>query len=136
MIKLVQPKFDILEEMALKFAMTYYEAARSQGIKPRNPKHKTARLWALSNFQKFIPKALEIATDMLGRTDIAEPVKEKIYMAIMERNNDPVYHDTFKTLPPVNIEKIFKEVEMPKPVVVNTKKVPTKQRLLGSANEY
>lgn len=120
-MKIIEPKFDIIEETALKFAATYFEAGMSQGLKPRNPKHKTPRLWALNNFEKFIPKAVEVLTEMLSRSDIAEPIKEKIYGALIERVNDPELQSIqpIDTLPDINIQKYFDATPLA-PIVINT----------------
>ncbi len=123
-MKLTTPKFDILEEFALKFAMEYYEVARSQGIKPRNPKHKTARLWALHRFTDFLPKAVEVAIEMLTNDSptITKHMKDKIYLALMERINDPVVNKVFgnkQLLPGLDLKKMLENAPA-KPVEIKT----------------
>lgn len=123
-MKIVAPKFDLIEEFALKFAMTWYDAARSSGLKS---KHKTARLWALNNFQKFIPQATATAIEMLGRSDIAANMKETVYLSLMERVNDPELQALHKieTLPDIDIKKLLDNTPLPpikienKPVIAN-----------------
>ncbi len=117
-----KPEFDLIEVTALKFAATFYEASRSSGLKPKNPKHDTPHKWALHNFEKFIPKAVETLLDMLSRNDIAENIKEKIYLAIMERTNDKELQSVFpiNTLPNVDVKKII-DASYPAAMVIDTK---------------
>src|SRR5271165_3806998 len=79
------PASTIIEKTALKFAAMFYDAARSSGAKST----KTQKQWARDNFTKFIPKAVEILTSMLGRSDIADIQKQEIHQALLERVNDP-----------------------------------------------
>lgn len=129
-MKIVAPRFDIIEETAMKFAMTWYEAARSSGLKS---KHKTGRLWALHNFQKFMIQAQDTLTSMLGRSDIAEPIKEKIYLALMERVNDPELQAIHKieTLPDIDIKKLLDNSPLP-PIKIESKKQSIKEKLKGN----
>lgn len=111
------PKMDLIEHTALNFALTFYEGCRNQGMKS---KYKTARLYALHNYQKFLAKAIETLQEMLGRDDIHENVKEKIYEAVMTRVNDPEVNQIFPmhgAIPELDLEKILKGVP-DKPVVV------------------
>jgi hypothetical protein len=122
--KIFKAEFDIIEHTAMKFAATFYEGCRNRDLKPRNPKHNTPRLWALHNFERFIPKAIETLIDMLSRNDIAEPMKEKIYLAIQERTNDKELQKLFPidTLPDIDISKLIDTKPLP-PIIVNTKRV-------------
>lgn len=129
-MKLTSPKFNVIEQTALKFAMTYYETARSQGLKPRNPKHKTGRLWALSNFQLFIPHAIDTLLEMLNGNAINEHMKQDIYDAILERTNDPHVNAVFPkagVLPELDLKKMLENAPN-KPVVIKTDAFDKKQR--------
>lgn len=132
-IKFDLPKFDVVEHTALQFALTFYEAARSSGMKS---KYKTARLWALHNYIKFIPKALDTLIDMLSRNDIHDNVKQKIHEAIIERTNDPVVNQVFpkeNVIPEIDLKKIL-DHSPEKPINIITDyfkdKKSTKQKLL------
>lgn len=133
-IKFDLPRFDVIEHMALQFACVWYEAALSSGLKPS--KYKTTRLWALHNYMKFLPKAIETAVDMLSRNDIHENVKERIHEAIIERTNDPVVNQVFpkeNIIPELDLKKIL-DHSPEKPINIVTDyfkdKKSTKQKLL------
>lgn len=79
------PKSVIIETTALEFAMVFWDAGRSAGATSK----MTQKAWARKNFPKFIPKAVEHLTSMLGRTDIADLLKQQIHEALLERINDP-----------------------------------------------
>jgi hypothetical protein len=79
-------KHVIIEKTALELAATWYEIGRGQGMTSKWP---NARAYARANLEQFIPKALEILTDMLGRNDLSQHMRDEIYDAIMERNNEP-----------------------------------------------
>jgi hypothetical protein len=79
------PKHTVFERTAAELAAVFYEAGRSSGM---TSKHKNARSWARANFEKFIPKAIELCVSMLSRPDIADLMKQEIYDALMERNNN------------------------------------------------
>lgn len=89
------PKYTVIEKVAAEFAAVWWEAGRSSGLKS---KHKTARLYAKKNFEKFIPKAIEHLTEMLDNPHIADLAKQEIYEALMERANDPVLKKTIVDL--------------------------------------
>lgn len=132
MSKLNLPKFDVVEYTALEFALVFYEACRNQGMKS---KHKTARLFALHNYQRFIPKALEYLIDILGKEGIHDNVKEKIYIAIQERVNDPEVNSVLPSenvIPELDLKKILESIPE-KPVTIKTdifdKKKSLKSRL-------
>lgn len=134
-------KFDLIEHTAMKFAATYYEAARSQGLKPRNPKHKTPRLWALHNFEKFIPKSLDTLLDMMNNENTPEYTKQKIYDAVMERANDPTVNEVFgnkQLLPELDLKKMLENAPA-KPLIVSgdvftPKPKPVKSKLLNGVS--
>lgn len=79
------PTHTVFERTAAELAAVFYEACRSSGMKS---KHKNARSWARANFEKFIPKAVEYCIQMLGNPSIPDLMKQEIYDALMERNNN------------------------------------------------
>lgn len=83
--KLIQPHSLVIEKTALELAAVYYEAGRSAGL---TSKHKNARAFARANVEKFIPKAVELLMDILGKDSTPQDQKDMIYEAIMERAND------------------------------------------------
>lgn len=85
-MKILSAKHTIIEQTAASIAAEWYEIGRGQGM---TSKCKNAREYARKNFETWIPKALEILTDMLGRNDINDILKQQIYDAILERANDP-----------------------------------------------
>lgn len=92
MSKVIKPESEIIEQTALELAATFYEICRGQGL---TSKYKNARLYAKANFEKFIPKALDTLTAMLGNLSTPENQKELIYKAILERANDPSLNSIF-----------------------------------------
>lgn len=80
-----KPRFTVIERTAAAFAATYYEAARNTGM---TSKFKTPKAYATANFETFIPKAIEILTDMLGRHDVSIHMRDEISNALIERAND------------------------------------------------
>lgn len=80
------PKYTVIEKTAFELAATWYEIGRGQGM---TSKFKNHREYARNNFKTFIPKAIELLTDMLGRTDISSVIKDEIHGALLERVNDP-----------------------------------------------
>jgi hypothetical protein len=79
----------LIEKVAAELAGTWYEVGRGQGM---TSKYKSARAYARANIEKFVPKAVEILIDMLGKPDTPEIMKAEIYEALMERINDPDLH--------------------------------------------
>ena len=79
------PESTVIEKVALEFAAVFYDAARSSGATSK----LTQRAWARKNFQKFIPHATKHLISMLGRSDIADLMKQEIHQALLERVNDP-----------------------------------------------
>ena len=78
------PNSTVIEKTALEMAAVFYDAARSSG----GTSKLTQRAWARKNFQKFIPRAIQILISMLGRSDISDLMKQEIYEALIERVND------------------------------------------------
>lgn len=85
-LKIIEPHSILIEETALKFAATYYEVGRSQGL---TSKFKNARAFAKANVERFIPMAVQTLMDMLSNPSTPETQKEMIYQAFTERANDP-----------------------------------------------
>lgn len=79
----------IIEKTAIEFAAVFYEAGRASGL---TSKYKNPRAYAKANFEKFIPKAVEVLTGMLDRTDIPDLMKQEIYDALIERANSSDLH--------------------------------------------
>ena len=107
----------LIEITAGELAATFYEAARSSGMKSKYP---NARIYAKNNLETFVPKALELLLEMLGKEDTPEHMKNEIYDAIMERNED-------KDLKVVELEKPKFKPHVEKPIIVNS--IPIEQAL-------
>ena len=84
--KLTTPKHIIIEKVAGELAATFYEIGRGQG---GTSKYPNARAYAKANIENFIPKAVEILTDMLSMPHISQHMKDEIAEALIERANDP-----------------------------------------------
>lgn len=84
-----KPGYTVIERTAAQMAAVFYDAARNTGMKS---KYKNARLYAMANFETFIPKAIEILTDMLSRDDVNIHMKDEISNALIERANDAGAH--------------------------------------------
>lgn len=98
------PKSAVIEKTALELACTWYEIGRGQGL---TSKWRDPRSYARANFEKFIPKALEILISMLGRSDIHDLMKTEIYEALLERHNDPTLCDAMPNIPNIDITKLL-----------------------------
>lgn len=113
------PKYTIIEKTAAELAGVFYDAGRATGLKS---KYKNARAYAKGEFVKFIPKAVEILTGMLGRFDLPDLMKQEIYEAIMERNDDPTLNSIYnlpKTPDGVSVQEtvrdLIRNLELQKP---------------------
>ncbi len=72
----------IIEETAIELAAAFYENCRMMGMdcKPyRNQRH-----YVRNNFEKFIPKAVDLLTSMLDG-GYPEEQKKEIYEALLSR---------------------------------------------------
>lgn len=101
------PKYTVFEKVAVELAAVWWEAGQNTpGLKPS--KWKDPISFARANFEKFIPKAVELCIGMLDRQDIPDLAKAEIYEALMERQNDPDINTTmgFGT-PDVDIKKVM-----------------------------
>jgi hypothetical protein len=86
LLRSVKPTNVLIEQTALNLAAVFYEACRRSGL---TSKHKNARAFAKANLEKFIPKAVDLLLDILGKTDPPEIMKADIHEALTERVNDP-----------------------------------------------
>lgn len=103
--KLTTPKHVVIERTALELAATFYEIGRGQGGKS---KYKNAKEYAKANLEAFIPKAVEILTDMLAMNHVSQHMKDEISDALIERANDPdlaFLTETFKPELPADVTK-------------------------------
>ena len=95
------PKSNLIENVAVEFAAAFYENARMIGLSCKP--YKNQRDYIKKNFEKFIPKAIEQLTDMLGMSNYSDHVKKEIYEALMERANwTPTINGT-----PITDPKLF-----------------------------
>lgn len=113
----VEPHHLLIEKTALELAAVFYEAGRSSGL---HSKHKDARKFAKANVEKFIPKAVELLTDMLGNPSLPQDQKNMIYDAIMERTNDEALSNNGIKAFENNTEFTSDDVVKVEPIIVNT----------------
>lgn len=109
------PKYTVIEKVAAELAGTWYEIGRGQGL---TSKWKTPKAYARANFEKFIPKSVELLLSMLGRSDIHDLMKQEIYEALLERHNDPALCDAMPNIPNIDITKLLPKGD--KPEIINT----------------
>lgn len=83
---IIPPQSVIIEKTALELAASWWEIGRTNGM---SSKYKSARQYAKKNLETWIPKAVEILTEMLSKDNIPELMKQEIYTALMERANAP-----------------------------------------------
>jgi hypothetical protein len=84
--QLITPQSLVIEKTALELACVFWEAGKSSGMKS---KYKSARAFAKARVETFIPKAVELLMDMLGKDSTPADQKQLIYDAFLERANDP-----------------------------------------------
>ncbi len=116
---ILSSKHTLIEHTAAEFAVVFYEAGRSSGL---TSKHKTAKSWAVANYQKFIIPAVDHLTTLLGRNDISEHMKLEIYESLMERVNDPDVASVFPNpnlLPELDLKTLLENAP-DKPTVIIT----------------
>jgi len=133
--KLVEPHTILIEQTAGRFAATWFEAARSSGMKLvmlqkekiNLMKYKNdPRKFARAHLEKFIPAAVHALIEILSKDTTPEPMKEVIYQAIQERVNDDQVNSMGKQAGLVEFENtpLYKpDNELPKPVIINTPKI-------------
>lgn len=134
-LKLKEPSDVIVEKTAGAFAATFFDAARSSGMKVIRLqgkvinllRYKSPRDFARRHLEAFIPAAVHALTNILSRPETPVEQKEVIYQAILERVNDPDLDMMAKTagdLPQFEQTVLYKpDTELPKPVIVNTPKI-------------
>lgn len=83
--KLITPESLVIEKTALELAANFWEIGKSQGLTSR---YKDARTYAKRHVKEFIPTAISILMDMLGKDHISMDQKDMIYAAFLERTND------------------------------------------------
>ena len=128
------PSDVIVEKTAGEFAGTFYDAARSSGLKVIQLqgqkinllKYKTPRAFARSHLEKFIPAAVEALIEIMSRENCPVEQKEMIYQALLERVNDQDIDMRGKMakLPEFENTPLYKpDTDLPKPVIINTPKI-------------
>lgn len=135
-MKIVDPGTVIIEKTAGSFAATFFDAARSSGMKTimlqgqkiNLMKYKeNPRNFARVHLEKFIPAAVHALTEIMSRDTTPPDQRELIYNAIMERVNDPDLDMLAKTagdMPEFEQTVLYKsDQELPKPVIINTPKI-------------
>lgn len=134
-LKIIEPHHFLIEQTAASFACTFFEAARSSGLKIISlqgqkinlMKYKeNPRLFGKAHLEKFIPAAVEALIEIMSRETTPASQKEQIYLAIMERTNDDQLSEIGKIagLPEFQNTSLYKrDNEKPKPVIINTPKL-------------
>ncbi len=108
--KIINPASVLIEQTAADLCAAFFEAGLSAGLKSR---HKTHKAFVHHNLEKFIPKAVEILVDMLGKPETPDSQKELISQALLERANDPDLITLNEKIQP------FKE-DKPRPIIINS----------------
>jgi hypothetical protein len=134
--KLIEPHSILIEKTAAEFAGTFFEAARSSGMKIINLQGERIDLrryknnpvrFAKAHFEKFIPAATHALIEIMSKENTPISMKDQIYQAILERTNDPDLDMMAKTagdLPEFEQTVLYKsDQEKPKPVIINTPKI-------------
>ena len=116
--KIINPASVLIEQTAADMAAEYFEIGMSQGLKSKSKTHKQ---FVHHNIEHFIPKAIEILTEMLHNPATPDNQKEAIYEALLERANDP-------DLVMLNEKIEFKESEKKVEVITTFDRVWAKSR--------
>ncbi len=133
-LKIIEPHNLLIEKTAGAFAATFFEAARSSGMKTimlQNQKinlmkyKENPRNFARVHLEKFIPAAVHSLIEIMSRENTPADQKEQIYQAILERTNDGDLDMLAKTaqggLPEFEQTVLYKpDTEKPKPVILNS----------------
>lgn len=132
-LKLKDPSDVIIEKTAGAFASTFFEAARSSGMKVIRLQGKKINLmkykenprnFARVHLEAFIPAAVYSLIEIMSRDSTPENQRQIIYQALLERINDPDIDMLAKTagnLPEFEQTVLYKpDNEKPKPVIVNS----------------
>lgn len=132
MIKIIEPHHFLIERTAAAFACTFFEAARSSGLKIIQLQGKkinlmrykeNPRLFGKAHLEKFIPAAVHSLIEIMSRENTPVSQKEQIYQAILERTNDNQLFEMGKIagLPDFEQTVLYKpDNEKPKPVIINS----------------
>lgn len=132
--KIKDPSDVIVEKTAGSFAATFFEAARSSGMKVIMLQGKKINLmkygenprnFARRHLEAFIPAAVHSLIEIMSRDTTPVEQKDLIYRAIMERVNDANLDMMGKTagLPEFQNTPLYKaDNEKPKPVIINNTK--------------
>ena len=122
-IKIKAPSSVLIETVALQFAAIWWETGMSQGMKS---KYKDARSFARNNVEKFVTRAVQHLTEMLGNPMLPPEQKEMIYDAILERANDPTNITSDDLLPGVDMKKVMDKINATQPELQTLKHVRPK----------
>jgi len=132
-MKIVEPGTFIIEQTAADFATTFFEAARSSGMKKIHLQGDTINLLKFKNdprkfgkahFEKFIPAAVHALNEIMCNPKTAPEKRELIYKAIMERTNDEGLDLMAKTAGVTELQSAipYKPDDIkPKPLIINGK---------------
>lgn len=121
----------LIEKTSAEMAGTFFDAARSSGLKVIHLQGKTINLmryrrtrdFAKAHLEKFIPAALKSLIDIMSMPHTPPDQKQLIYDAIMERTNDEQVQDMGKAAGLPEFEKtiLYKpDNEKPRPIIINT----------------
>lgn len=77
-------KKTVIEETAIELAAEVYDTWRRNGM-PCEP-YRNQRHYVRKNFEKFIPKAIDLLLEILHNSGTSELMKEQIYDAFLSRN--------------------------------------------------
>jgi hypothetical protein len=116
--KIINPASVLIEQTAADLCAEFYEIGKGQGLKSI---HKTHKAFVHHNLERFIPKAIEILTEMLHNPATPDNQKEAIYDALLERANDP-------DLVMLNEKIEFKEPEKKVEIITTFDRVWAKSR--------
>lgn len=131
LLKPTNPTNILIEQTALNLAATFYEAGRNTGM---TSKHKTPQAFAKANLERFIPKAVDILLDILGKPDTPDVMKQAIHEALIERHNDPTLVEYLPNVDVLQLIKEHDEREQRKVVVIETAKQQAKTVLHKRVN--
>lgn len=118
--KLVKPESTLIEQTALAFATTFYEAGKSSGL---TSKYKTHKAYAARHINEFIPLAVNYLMDMVANPQTPEEMRLAIYDCFLERANDQELSQTIPVFDnPFAKDFVSDKVVPQKPLVGNSPK--------------
>lgn len=82
------PASTLIEQTAIELAAEVYDGFRCMGF--TDPRYPNERKYIKKNFERFIPKAIELLLQILHRESTSKVMKDEIYKAIIERNEHKV----------------------------------------------